>query len=123
MRWVEGDVRAADTVRERKQAQQKNRVDVAGVLGAGSGGDIRGALPIPDPAPPPTPVQVGAATQQLVSLGAAKPDGYTGGARQNRATPQLEGANKRARKHKQRKRRRNRRQQAEQRQQPRPGPG
>ena len=105
---------AADRSRERKQAQQKNRVDVAGVLGAGSGSDIRGALPIMDPAPPPKPAQVRSTTEQLVSLGAVKPDGYAGGTGRSRATPRLEGAKKGARKKHRRKRRREQRQPADQ---------
>jgi hypothetical protein len=92
-------VRAADTTKAKKQSQQKNRVDVAGVLGAGGGTDVRRALPTPHPAPAPPPrtveVTPTSTTEHapLVSLGASKPDGYTGGARQGRrAVARLDGA-------------------------------
>jgi hypothetical protein len=86
-----------DPAKEKKQAQQRNRVDVAGLLGAGSSTSVAGSLPMPQPAPPPAPAllegvavvpraSVGIATgmgtmQPLLAAGASRPDGYVGATR------------------------------------------
>ena len=83
-----------DPAKEKKQAQQRNRVDVAGVLGAGSSTSVAGSLPMPQPAPPPAAtllegvavvppaaarIAAGVgAVAPLLAAGASRPDGFVG---------------------------------------------